>query len=152
MPGESKTSPRRIEAKEKQRQALELRKAGATYDGIARQIGYKSKQAAEYAVKAALSRITDPIAAEVLKIDLERLDQWLLAMAPKLRLGDPFTVQIALNIIARRAKLLGLDSPIKVDSKSEVEIKDKRDLSGASEEDLKQALAEVERILGHKAT
>ena len=147
MPGESVSSPRRITAREKQRQALELRKAGATFEVIAKQLGYAGRQGAEKAVAAALRRITKKPAQELKKLDIERLDSYLLALSKRIRSGDAFAINTALAVLARRAKLLGLDMPIehKIDGKIEVE---SPDLTAKGKAELEAALTEVERLLG----
>mgnify|MGYP003667893732 CR=1 FL=1 len=53
---ESKTSPRRIQAVFKQRQALELRMAGRNYDEIAEALGYAGHTSALAAVNKALEK------------------------------------------------------------------------------------------------
>lgn len=147
MPGQSRSSPKRIAARERQRLALELRKIGASFDAIAKQLGYRSRQAAAYSVDAALKRITSGPAEELKKLDVERLDGYLLALSTRIKAGDTFAINTALGVLARRAKLLGLDMPIehKIDGKIEME---SPDLSAKGKAELEAALAEVERILG----
>ena len=113
MPGESKTSPRRIAAKERQRQALELRKAGVTLDEIAKAVGFKSRQAAHDSIQRALMAIPRLAAEELRNLDLERLDKLALAVWPKALQGDIQAINAALAILTRRAKLLGLEAPVK---------------------------------------
>ena len=144
---ESKSSPRRIGAKEKQRLALELRKTGATFETIAKQLGYAGRQGAEKAVAAALRRITEKPAQELKKLDIERLDGYLLALSTRIKVGDTFAINTALAVLGRRAKLLGLDMPIehKIDGKIEME---SPDLSAKDKAELEATLAEVEKSLG----
>jgi hypothetical protein len=110
---ESRTSPRRIAAVEKQSQALELRKAGATYDSIAQTIGYSSRAGAALAVEAALRKTLQEPADELRKLDLERLNTMLLAIWARARQGSLDDIDMVLKILARKAKLLGLDAPVK---------------------------------------
>ena len=109
MPGESRTSPRRMDAVEKQRQALALRYGGATYDAIAKALGYASRQGAQMAVEAALKKTLQEPADQLRKLDLGRLDTMLLAIWPAARQGDFPAIDMALKIMVRKAKLLGLD-------------------------------------------
>lgn len=113
--GEDAASPRRIEAAEKRAQALELRKAGANYDQIARQVGYESRAGAYRAVQTALQQITEEPAKEVIQLELERLDAMLLGLWPNARKGHEGAVDRVLRIMERRAKLQGLDAPVKAD-------------------------------------
>lgn len=113
--GEDAASPRLIDAAEKRAKALELRKAGATYDQIARQVGYADRGGAYRAVATALKQITEEPAHEVRQLELERLDAMLLGLWPNARKGKEGAIDRALRIMERRAKLLGLDTPLKAD-------------------------------------
>jgi hypothetical protein len=104
-----------ITSVEKQRMALEARKAGATYEAIARKVGYKGISSAEYAVKTALKRMIQEPAEEVRQMELARLDSMLLGLWEKATRGDYQAIDRALKIMARRAAYLGLDAPIKFD-------------------------------------
>lgn len=102
---------RLVEAKERQREALELRKAGATYDTIARQLGYADPSGAAKAVKRAMDSIGVQEAEDLLRIELERLDHMLLVLWPMVQKGNLGAIDRALRIGERRAKLLGLEAP-----------------------------------------
>ena len=65
---ENRTSPRRIAAVERQRQALELRMAGQTYEKIAHSLSYRSPSSALYAVEKALYRVPAPEVARFRKL------------------------------------------------------------------------------------
>lgn len=54
--GHSKTSPRNTTAMEREHKAVELRKAGATYDQIGENLGITS-EAARKAVKRSMERV-----------------------------------------------------------------------------------------------
>jgi hypothetical protein len=72
--GESSSSPRRITATEKRCEALELRKGGATFEQIARAVGYSGRGAACNAVQRELAALPRTPAQELLTLELERLD------------------------------------------------------------------------------
>jgi hypothetical protein len=96
---------------------------GKTFDVIADEAGYNSKQAAYDAVKRALDAVTREPAEELIKLDLERLDvlwgiQFLNAQG-----GDVQAMAACMKIMERRAKLLGLDAPVKQDVKQELTTK-----------------------------
>lgn len=115
--GESATSPRRIKAvEEKQLQALEYRKMAYTYAQIAEVLGYATAQGAYLAIQSALTRIIREPAEDVLKLELERLDAMFSKPYQAAIGGDLLAVGSCLNIMARKAKLLGLDAPAKVDT------------------------------------
>ena len=109
--GESLTSQRRLAAIDRGRQALELRKGGASFLAIAQALGYRSPQAAYEGVNSALRRTIQEPADEVRRLEIERLDGMLLVLQAGLRLGDVAIVDRALKIMERRARLLGLDAP-----------------------------------------
>jgi hypothetical protein len=112
---ESKHSPRRLQAAERQTQALELRKAGVTYDAIAQRLGYKGAQGAYEAISAALLRTQQEPAEEVRQLELGRLDKLLTAIWPAALKGEYPAVDRVLKIMERRACLQGLDAPRKLD-------------------------------------
>ncbi len=62
-------TPRTIAQREKERQALELRKEGLTYEAIAAKLGYYDKKGAERLVKKAFARLTDEPAAELRRLE-----------------------------------------------------------------------------------
>ena len=95
-------------------QALELRLQGLTYEEIARQCGYAGRQGAYNAVQRELHRTLQEPAEDVRALEVSRLDRLYRAMETKALKGDTWSVDRCLNIMARRAALLGLD--IKVES------------------------------------
>ena len=109
------TSPETIEAKTKAAKALELRKDGKTFDEIAEAVGYNSRQAAHDAVKRALMAIIREPAKELITLDLERLDKMWEIHFLNAQAGDVNALTACLKLMERRAKLLGLDSPEKVE-------------------------------------
>jgi len=118
---ESKSSPRRILAREKQRQALELRLAGVTFETIAQRVGYATRDGAHKAVTAALQYTLRPPADELRAVDLERLDKLTLAIWQRAIGGDLDAIHTALRILAQRARLLGLEIPVPTIAQLQVE-------------------------------
>ena len=109
---------------ERRRQALELRKAGATYDQIARQIGYANEGGAYKAVQAALKAVYREPADEVRKLELERLDRLTLALWTRAKEGEAEAIDRVLKLMDRRAKLLGLDAPTRHETGRSEKIRD----------------------------
>lgn len=105
----NRTSKPRLAAAERQRQALELRKAGNSYAEIATALGYGSKSAAYGAVTSLLKRLDREVGEEVLTLELARLDTMQRTLAPKVLAGSEMAIVTTLRIMERRAKLLGLD-------------------------------------------
>lgn len=129
--GESKSSPRIITATEKQRQALEMRKAGKSFDIIAENLGYRDRSGAYRAIARALRKTIQQPAEEVRTLEVERLDAMLQAMWTQAKSGNQGAIDRVLRIMERRAKLLGLDAP----TKSEIRISE---LDAAIEQGLAQ--------------
>jgi hypothetical protein len=107
------TSPDRIAIIERQAQALEMRKAGQTFEHIAQAIGYTNGGGAYKAVERALKATLQEPADELRRLECERLDAMLRALWPSAISGKWLAVDRCLAIMDRRAKLLGLDAPIR---------------------------------------
>ena len=108
---------RRIDALDKQLEALDMRKAGFTYQDIADKVGYKFPSGAQKAVESALKKTLQEPADKVRELELARLDDlinslWIYRARPQ------YTDRI-LRIMERRSKLLGLDAPTKTDVTSD---------------------------------
>lgn len=102
---------KRAALNERRRKALELRKAGATYDQIKTQMGYATRASAARDCFAAIRAIIAEPAEEVRQLELQRLDALLLGVWKKAKDGDPAAVDRVLRIMDRRAAYLGLDAP-----------------------------------------
>jgi hypothetical protein len=111
MGNSAKRDARAAEQAEKRRKALELRKAGATYEQIADQLKLPNKSVSYKLVKAAIKAIIREPAEEVLRLELERLDAMLLGCWSRAKTGDSAAIDRALRIMERRAAYLGLDAP-----------------------------------------
>lgn len=99
------------EVLEAERQTLELRRAGVSFDVIAKRLGYASRGSAAAAVKRALARAVPEAADDVRELEVDRLDRLLFAVWPAAMKSDPKAIDQALKIAERRARLLGLDVP-----------------------------------------
>jgi hypothetical protein len=111
--GESKLSPRRINAVTKQRQALELRMAGRTWQEIANTLGYANHSGAFHAVKTALQSSLQAPAQHYRDLTLERLTKILQVHWPLMLQADGNSTRLCLQTIKEIRELLGLDSPAK---------------------------------------
>ena len=101
---------------EKRQQALDLRLAGGSYREIGQQIGISHVQAYRR-VDAALSelhKLQMQKAEKLREIELERLEKMHEALWPKVRNGDEKAVRALVAVMDRRAKLLGLDAPTRM--------------------------------------
>lgn len=150
---ESKSSPRRLEAEAKRAKAVELRRSGASYSRIAAELGYASESGARKAVNEALERLiaeTNETTEEVRRIELERIDSMLEAIWPAATskthletiaataieaLGpDTRQVSAAIKLMERRARLLGLDAPVKNEVTGALQVSTWADLAKAAQE------------------
>lgn len=95
-------------------QALELRRAGYSYAEIARAMGLSGKDTVHNIVGRALERCVREPADAVVELETQRLDQLFKAVLPTALTGDPASVNSALRVMERRARLLGLDAPAQV--------------------------------------
>lgn len=95
-------------------QAIALRLAGLDFETIATRLGYASRGAACNDINRALEQSLAEQArdvevlrqAELLRLDRLQAGVWTKALA-----GDPRSAEVALKVIDRRCKLLGLDAP-----------------------------------------
>lgn len=108
-------SPRRINAVEKQRRALELRMAGRTWQEIADTVGYANHSGAIHAVSTALSKTLEAPASRYRALTLERLTKVLQVHWPTMLQGDMAAGRMVLQTIGDIRKLLGLDAPVQVE-------------------------------------
>jgi len=111
--GESKLSQRRIDARNRQQQALELRMAGRTWQEIADHLGYAGHTGAYEAVKVALSRSNHEAVEDYRSLTLGRLTKILQVHWPIMLQGDGNATRYCLQTIKDMRDLLGLDSPSK---------------------------------------
>jgi hypothetical protein len=116
------SSQRRLDAMEKQRMAVALKRHGATYEQIAQQLGYRDRGTARRALLAAVERWGAKDVQEYVDIEVDKLDYYLRVLAPKIEKGDVKAIGMALKASERRSKLLGLDRPVKVEMSGQVEM------------------------------
>ncbi|QDU60012.1 hypothetical protein Pan216_08490 [Planctomycetes bacterium Pan216] len=93
----------------RQERALELRKAGLSYEEIAEKVGYSNRRSAHQAVTSALRKSSRETTEEVRLLELERLNRLLVSVWSSALKGDEKSIDRALKILERRGKLLGLD-------------------------------------------
>lgn len=114
---ESKASQRRVEAAVRHQKALALRLEGKTYDQIAEACNYASDSGARKAVETELQRIRDvtlETAEDLMILTLQQLDMiWGSAWETAQATRDPKAFGTCIKVLDRRAKLMGLDKPIK---------------------------------------
>lgn len=107
------TKPKK-EANENKLKALDMRLTGASYREIGRTLRVSHVQAWHYVQDMLQDYAQEPTQA-VRLAEVARLDRLMLAHWAKAIKGDTKATQMVLGIMDRRARLLGLDSPQKVD-------------------------------------
>lgn len=112
-------TPRDEQARVTERRAIALamRKGGATYRAIAAKLGVNVRTAFDYvqAELVALRETTIADAHSLRTLELERCDDLYAHLQRRIAKGDPFAISVALKVLERRAKLLGIDVPEKME-------------------------------------
>jgi hypothetical protein len=110
----AKNSKWQMRAAERQVKAIELRRSGMTYERIGREIGFTT-MAAYLAVKVGLEKSLREPGDALRELEVQRMEELLEAVWPLAKSGDLFAVDRVIKISERRARLLGLDAPIKAE-------------------------------------
>lgn len=120
----TKSSAARLANHERVLQAVELRKAGASFGAIADRLGWKTRQAAFAAVMKYIDQTRTEGVDELRAVEAERLDAMQLQYWPQAMRGDVEAAALILKIMARRARMFGLDAPQKTELSGSLEITD----------------------------
>lgn len=110
--GESSTSPRRLIALERERQAFEYRKQGAQYWQIAQKLGYSQDSAAYKAVIAYIKRLHLEPATEARQMLLSELETHKLFLFNKLKEQPEewrHIIELLLKLSERYARIAGIE-------------------------------------------
>ena len=99
---------------DKEVKVLELRRAGLTWQRIAEETGYADHTGAYAAYKRAIKRTMQQPADELREQEIDRIDRLQLALWPKAMKGDERSISTIVRLMERRAKLLGLDAPTRI--------------------------------------
>jgi hypothetical protein len=99
---------------DKEAECVRLRRSGLTLDEIAIRVGYSSPASVHYALKRINERISREDVEEIRNLESERLDLLQAANWDNAMQGDVPAGALVLRVMERRAKLLGLDMPIRV--------------------------------------
>jgi hypothetical protein len=116
VPG--RTNKATVRALARQKKALDLRLAGLSFTRIGAKIGI-TRQRAHQLVQKGLQETRSQIAAagdEVRAEELARLDGMLEKFYPMATKGDLQAGDRVLKIGERRAKLLGLEAPVRIET------------------------------------
>lgn len=112
--GESRHSKEKIAAVEENHfKALEYRKRGYSYQQIGASMGVTAQTAWNW-IESALKRTIQEPADDVRKLELERIDSMWVKPFEAAMGGDVMAITTCLNLMKRRAQLLGIDAPTKI--------------------------------------
>lgn len=143
-----KTTQRAIAQHDRELEALQLRRSGASLDDIAQRLGYKARSSAMRAIERAMNRNLGEGADALRGLELERLDRMQLGLWPRAIAGDVKAVAAVLRIMTRRAKLLGLDAPTRVQHEGEIDVRRvAEDLALELGRPVDELIAEAEQIV-----
>jgi hypothetical protein len=100
---------------DKENAVLELRRSGETWERIAAVTGYANASGAQKAYARVVARVQREPVEEIRDLELDRLDRIMRAYwKPAIVDLDKRAAELVLKIMDRRAKLLGLDAPQKL--------------------------------------
>jgi hypothetical protein len=102
------------EVLDKEIKIIELRRAGVTWEKIAKEVGFKNASGAYKMYQRAAERMVRPHLEEYRDMQLDRLERMHMAVWPRAKDGDLRAIDTALRIADREANLLNLNAPIKV--------------------------------------
>lgn len=122
-----KVTPDTMESQKRVVKALELRAMGLTYlqiaetpwpDGPGGMLYGGDRHNCRRAIVAAYEDTIKEPADEVRQLEIQRLDMMLAGLVDKgLFDGEPEVVRVGLSLMARRAKLCGLDAPTEINQR-----------------------------------
>lgn len=126
-----KTTAKKFGTAEARARAVMLRKAGATFDQIGKELKCTRQNAYKLVSTALkeLQEITISETSELVALENERLDSlWLPAYKSAIG-GDLYAIDRCLRISERRAKLNGLDAPKNINLGGSIGIKGYENIS-----------------------
>lgn len=129
----------------KKLRALEMRRQGRSIPDIARtlELAYRTAQAyIEEALKECVTREVDLLR----QLECQRLDEYLEKLKPRIDRGDEKAVNAALRVSEQRARLLGLNAPIRVEGTFHEETEQDRELQEMIREAQARNAVEKDRI------
>jgi hypothetical protein len=104
--------------------------------------GYQiSTQAVHRAFQRAIVRLPNAEAAELRKLDSERLEEMFLSLQAGIRQGDPRSIEVGVKVLVHKAEMNGYKAPARVDmTGTRVDVLVQQQAADA------QALADLDRL------
>jgi len=100
---------------EQQKKCYDLRLSGHSIRAIAEKLDIP-RATVQRRLDAECEAQVTPGAEAVRKMELDRLDKWMLALENRILDGDHQAITTAIKVAERRAKYLGLDAPTQIDA------------------------------------
>lgn len=100
---------RSVETALRRAKALNLRRAGKSYDDIAAELGYSSRGHASKDVARALDQVIQEAGDQLIRLERERLNGLLAILWPLAEKGDVRAARECVRVLERLHRLLGLD-------------------------------------------
>lgn len=92
-------------------EAYQLRKQGKSLEEIAQTLGYANSSGAHKAVARAAERALYVASDDDRRLQMGRIADMWANLYPKMEKGDLRAMEVAIKLMEREAKLLGLDAP-----------------------------------------
>jgi DNA-binding CsgD family transcriptional regulator len=112
--------PGSIRAREREREAVALRVEGCIYAEIGDRLGISDRMASRI-VNRAINRVLREPVGQLVDLESARLDALWQAMWPQALAGSARHAEVCVRICERRARLLGLDQPAKLEMRMSAE-------------------------------
>lgn len=106
--GAPKRAAKQVSRAERHAKALDMRRSGMTYAQIGAKLGIAMQSAHELVQVALKSMVREP-GEDVIELERQRLDAALKAVWARVGKGNMGAIDVMLKVMARRAKLDGLD-------------------------------------------
>lgn len=112
-PNNSRTTAEAVARRERDAQCVQLRRAGLGWDAIAQQLGYSSAARAYERFNVFMHEYPREDAEAARELEADRYDQLQRAIWAKCLKGDTWAIDRALKLMDQRARLLGLNMPVR---------------------------------------
>lgn len=112
-PQNSKTSPEAIARRQRDHEAVKLRRQGWLYDQIAEKLGYANKGHAQAAVANLVHEFPREDVEDFRDLEEQRLDEAQKAVWAKVMDGDVRALEVFVKLSERRSRLRGGDAPVR---------------------------------------
>lgn len=113
---QTRASAPRVRGAENRAKCLELKKQGLSYEKIGKRLSLAKATVVEHVRRglAELAEATRDAADDLRQLELERLDGLYERLVPRIKKSDVRAIEAGVRLILARARLLGLEAPVKV--------------------------------------